>query len=137
MTAAGGVGRFHRERCPAAEAAEVRDLRRRDDRSAAAANAVKSATADLAPPTTGGVRSRHRRHRPRRRLRSSIRRALRTDDQVPSPITDLQAAVDDAIAALDRLERAVKVRPGDDPRLIGLVRGAKDAVRAVRDRTIP
>ena len=66
-------------------------------------------------------------------MRSSIRRALRTDDQVPSPITDLQAAVDDAIAALDRLERAVKVRPGDDPRLIGLVRGAKDAVRAVRD----
>ena len=66
-------------------------------------------------------------------MRSSIR-ALRTDDQVPSPITDLQAAVDDAIAALDRLERAVKVRPGDDPRLIGLVRGAKDAVRAVRDR---
>ena len=83
-------------------------MRRRDDRSAAAANAVKSATADLAPPTTGGVRSRRRRHRPRRRLRSSIRRALRTDDQVPSPITDLQAAVDDAIAALDRLERAVK-----------------------------
>ena len=83
-------------------------MRRRDDRSAAVANAVKSATADLAPPTTGGVRSRHRRHRPRRRLRSSIRRALRTDDQVPSPITDLQAAVDDAIAALDRLERAVK-----------------------------
>ena len=70
-------------------------------------------------------------------MRSSIRRALRTDDQVPSPITDLQAAVDDAIAALDRIARAVKVRPGDDPRLIGLVRGAKDAVRAVRDRTIP
>ena len=70
-------------------------------------------------------------------MRSSIRRALRTDDQVASPITDLQAAVDDAIAALDRLERAVKVRPDDDPRLIGLVRGAKDAVRAVRDRTIP
>ena len=49
--------------------------------------------------------------------------------------TDLQAAIDDAIAALDRLERAVKVRPGDDPRLLGLVRGAKDAVRAVADRT--
>ena len=29
----------------------------------------------------------------------------------------------------------VKVRPGDDPRLLGLVRGAKDAVRAVADRT--
>ena len=70
-------------------------------------------------------------------MRASIRRALRTDDQVPSPISDLQAAVAEAIAALDRLERAVKVRPGDDPRLIGLVRGAKDAVRAVRERTTP
>ena len=50
-------------------------------------------------------------------------------------VADLQAAADDALAALDRLERAVKVRPGDDPRLIGLVRGAKDAVRAVAERT--
>ena len=68
-------------------------------------------------------------------IRSSIRRALRSDDQQPAPITDLQAAVNDALAALDRLERAVKVRPGDDPRLLGLIRGAKDAVRAVADRT--
>ena len=68
-------------------------------------------------------------------IRSSIRRALRSDDQEPAPITDLQAAVNDALAALDRLERAVKVRPGDDPRLLGLIRGAKDAVRAVADRT--
>ena len=36
---------------------------------------------------------------------------------------------------VERLERAVKVRPGDDPRLLGLVRGAKDALRAVADRT--
>jgi len=47
----------------------------------------------------------------------------------------LQAAINSAITALDRLERAVKVQPGDDPRLLGLVRGAKDAVRAVADRT--
>ena len=69
-------------------------------------------------------------------IRSSIRRARRIDEQgQPAPLTDLQAAVDDAIAALDRLERAVKVRPGDDPRLLGLIRGAKDSVRAVADRT--
>ena len=55
--------------------------------------------------------------------------------RVPAAITDLQAALDAAIAARDRLERAVKVRPGDDPRLLGLVRGAKDALRAVADRT--
>ena len=35
-------------------------------------------------------------------IRPSIRRALRSDDQQPAPITDLQAAVNDAIAALDR-----------------------------------
>ena len=35
-------------------------------------------------------------------IRSSIRRALRSDDQQPAPITDLQAAVNDALAALDR-----------------------------------
>ena len=68
-------------------------------------------------------------------IRSSIRRARRSDDQQPAPITDLQAAINSAITALDRLERAVKVQPGDDPRLLGLVRGAKDAVRAVADRT--
>ncbi len=68
-------------------------------------------------------------------IRSSTRRALQSDDQQPVPITDLQAAINDAIAALDRLERAMKVRPGDDPRLLGLIRGAKDAVRAVADRT--
>lgn len=67
-------------------------------------------------------------------IQSSIRRPLRSD-QPPAPITDLQAAVKDAIAALDRLERSVKVRPGDDPRLLGLIRCAKDAVRAVADRT--
>ena len=65
---------------------------------------------------------------------SSIRHALQSDDQQPVPITDLQAAINNAIAALDRLERAVKVQPGDDPRLLGLIRGAKDAVRAVADR---
>ncbi len=37
-----------------------------------------------------------------------------------------------ALEGLDRLERAVKVRPADDPRLLGLIRGAKDAVRAAR-----
>ena len=68
-------------------------------------------------------------------IRSSTRRALQSDDQQPVPITDLQAAINDAIAAFDRLERAMKVRPGDDPRLLGLIRGAKDAVRAVADRT--
>ena len=56
-------------------------------------------------------------------------------ESAPPAVADLQAAADDALAALDRLERAVKVRPGDDPRLIGLVRGAKDAVRAVAERT--
>ena len=66
-------------------------------------------------------------------IRSSIRHALHSGDQQPAPITDLQAA--DEIAALDRLERAVRVQPGDDPRLLGLIRGAKDAVRAVADRT--
>ena len=55
--------------------------------------------------------------------------------RVPAAITDLQAALDAAIAARDRLERAGKVRPGDDPRLLGLVRGAKDALRGVADRT--
>ena len=49
-------------------------------------------------------------------IRSSIRRALQSDDPQPVPITDLQAAINDAITALDRLERAMKVRPGDDPR---------------------
>ena len=34
-----------------------------------------------------------------------------------------------------RTRRCRSCRPGDDPRLIGLVRGAKDAVRAVRERT--
>ena len=38
-------------------------------------------------------------------------------------------------AALDRLEPTVKVRPGDGPRLLGLIHGARDAVRAVADRT--
>ena len=68
-------------------------------------------------------------------IRSSIRRALQSDDQQPAPITDLQSAVNDAIAALDRLERAVKIQPGDEPRLLGLIRGAKDSIRAVADRT--
>jgi len=39
------------------------------------------------------------------------------------------------MAALDRLEPTVKVRPGDGPRLLGLIRGARDAVRAVADGT--
>ena len=69
-------------------------------------------------------------------LGAAARRALRGDDHVPA-VADLQAAVVDALAALDRLERAMKIRAGDDPRLIGLVRGAKDAVRAVRERTTP
>ena len=55
--------------------------------------------------------------------------------RVPAAITDLRAALDAAIAARDRLERAGKVRPGDDPRLLGLVRGANAALRAVADRT--
>ena len=38
------------------------------------------------------------------------------------------------IAALDRL-RAVKIQAGDDPRLLGLIRRGKDAVRAVADLT--
>ena len=47
-------------------------------------------------------------------------------------MTDLQAAVDDALAALDRVERAVKATPRATIRaLIGLIRGA-DAVRAGR-----
>jgi len=41
-------------------------------------------------------------------IRSSIRRALQSDDQQPVPITDLQAAINDEIATLDRLERAVE-----------------------------
>ena len=45
-------------------------------------------------------------------IRSSIQRALQSDDQQPAPITDLQAAINDAIAALDRLEHAMKVRAG-------------------------
>ena len=40
------------------------------------------------------------------------------------------------MAALDRLEPTVKVRPGDVPRLLGPIRGARDAVRAVADRTM-
>ena len=63
-------------------------------------------------------------------------KSLRSDDQQLAPITDLQSAVNDAIAALDTdLERAVKVQPGDDPRLLGLIRGARNAVRAGADRT--
>ena len=49
-------------------------------------------------------------------IRSSIRRALRSDASRPAPITDPQAAVNEAIAALDRLEPTVKVRSGDGPR---------------------
>ena len=44
-------------------------------------------------------------------IRSSIRRAL-SQRRPAAGLTDLQAAVNDATAALDRLERAVKVRPG-------------------------
>ena len=58
-------------------------------------------------------------------IRSSIRRALRSDDQQPAPITDLQAVS----------SAPMKVRPGDDPRLLGLIWGAKDAVRAGENRT--
>lgn len=51
---------------------------------------------------------------------------------------DLQVAADDALAALDRLEWAVQVHPGDDDlELIELVQGAKEAVRAVREQTTP
>ena len=58
------------------------------DQAAAIAKALKSPAAAAIP--------------------SSIRRALQSDDQQPVPITDMQAAINNAIAALDRLERAVE-----------------------------
>ena len=55
--------------------------------------------------------------------------------RVPAAITDLQAALDAAIAARDRLERAVKVRSGDDPRLLGFGSWRERRGPGVADRT--
>jgi len=119
-------------------AADVHDLDhaavgvRRHGRSAPrgrAAHALRMGPARAAGSDDGPFGQRLRgRSDPRSGVRSH------SDDQQPTPITtDLQAAINDTIAALDHLERAVKVHPGDDPRLLGLIRGVKDAVRVVAD----
>ena len=62
----------------------------------------------------------------------SARRALNGKDAAPAA-ADVSGAVDEVLRGLDRLERVAGAQ-GADVRSLGLVRCARDAILAARDR---